>query len=96
MWRLIQKDLENEKGVRSWRLVYEEQLKYVLTELNVTIDSHDFLENIGSEDQNRMAIYTSLAESLIEEGKKVKALLFKSFKKETISARDSAILDHTA
>lgn len=58
VWRLIHKDLENEKGVRSWRLFYEEQLKYVLTELNVTVESKEYLENIGAEDQNRMAIYS--------------------------------------
>lgn len=82
--------------MRSWRVIYEDQLKYVLTELNVAIESEGFLEKIGSEDQNRMAIYTSLAESLIEEGTKVKALLFKGFKKETINVRESVILEHTA
>lgn len=41
-----------------------------------------------------MAIYTSLAENLMEEGKKIKLIMFKSFKldKEGANLRESEML----
>ncbi len=67
----------------------------MLTEFNILSKEQDFARYVGSEDQNRKDIYASLAEGLMEEGKKIKLLMFKSYKKDNVSLRDTEIVNHT-
>lgn len=78
---MVGRDPENQKGARSWRIQYENNVKYCITECNVKNEGN-FISYIGKEDQNRLNTYIEIAEGLIEEGKQLKLILFKNYKKD--------------
>lgn len=51
----------------------------------------NFIDYIGKEDHNRLNTYIELAEGLIEEGKKLKLILFKNYKKDGL--RGTGVLE---